>query len=195
MSTSNLHQQLRQKVQGLFSPYQNQRDQQILAKFDRTLFRDDFAQLKDYLGEIEQTLAQLAKLSDNTQPKTDFYCQKLLAQCHALIDALQRQDTDFTPKIATASTQNPQKRRASERQKMQNALYQLPPRERLAKYYEFLLQLNEIIENNQLAFYQARSDQEKQYWSKKTQITQQRRDHCQEAIDLLEEYLSTITEE
>ncbi|SUB32894.1 primosomal replication protein N'' [[Pasteurella] mairii] len=193
MSTSSLHQQLSQKVQGLFSPYQNQRDQQILAKFDRTLFRDDFAQLKDYLREIEQTLAQLAKLSDNTQPQTDFYSQKLLAQCHALIDALQRQDTDFT--LQTTSSQNSQKRRASERQQMQNALYQLPPRERLAKYYEFLLQLNEIIENNQLAFYQARSDQEKQYWSKKTQITQQRRDRCQEAIDLLEEYLSTTTEE
>ncbi|MFY1026649.1 primosomal replication protein PriC [Actinobacillus seminis] len=193
MPTSSLHQQLRQTVRSLFSSYQTQRDQQILAKFDRTLFRDDFAQLKDYLGEIEQTLAQLAKLSDNTQPQTDFYSQKLLAQCHALIDALQRQDTDST--LQPSSTQNSQKRRASERQQMQNALYQLPPRERLAKYYEFLLQLNEIIENNQLAFYQARSDQEKQYWSKKTQITRQRRDHCQEAIDLLEEYLSTITEE
>ena len=195
MSTSSLHQQLHQKVQGLFAPYQHQRDQQILAKFDRTLFRDDFAQLKDYLGEIEQTLAQLAKLPDNAQPQTDFYSQKLSAQCHALIDALQRQNTNFTPKATTASTQNSQKRRASERQQMQNALYQLPPRERLAKYYEFLLQLNEMIENNQLAFYQARSEQEKQRLANNLQITQQRRDRCQEAIDLLEEYLSTTTEE
>lgn len=192
MPTSNLHQQLRQKVQRLFSPYQNQRDQQILAKFDRTLFREDFAQLKDYLGEIEQTLTQLANLSDNARQQTDFYSQKLLAQCQALIDALQRQETDVTPK---AATQNAQKNRASERQQVQNALYQLPPRERLAKYYEFLLQLNEIIENNQQAFYQARSEQEKQRLANNLQITRQRRDRCQEAIDLLEEYLFTVTEE
>lgn len=192
MPTSNLHQQLRQKVQRLFSPYQNQRDQQILAKFDRTLFREDFAQLKDYLGEIEQTLTQLANLSDNARQQTDFYSQKLLAQCQALIDALQRQETDVTPKVAT---QNAQKKRASERQQVQNALYQLPPRERLAKYYEFLLQLNEIIENNQQAFYQARSEQEKQRLANHLQITRQRRDRCQEAIDLLEEYLFTVTEE
>ncbi len=185
MPTSNLHQQLRQKVQRLFSPYQNQRDQQILAKFDRTLFREDFAQLKDYLGEIEQTLTQLANLSDNARQQTDFYSQKLLAQCQALIDALQRQETDVTPKV---DTQNAQKNRASERQQVQNALYQLPPRERLAKYYEFLLQLNEIIENNQQAFYQARSEQEKQRLANHLQITRQRRDRCQEAIDLLEEY-------
>ncbi len=192
MPTSNLHQQLRQKVQRLFSPYQNQRDQQILAKFDRTLFREDFAQLKDYLGEIEQTLTQLANLSDNARQQTDFYSQKLLAQCQALIDALQRQETDVTPKV---DTQNAQKNRASERQQVQNALYQLPPRERLAKYYEFLLQLNEIIENNQQAFYQARSEQEKQRLANHLQITRQRRDRCQEAIDLLEEYLFTVTEE
>ncbi|MCI7480037.1 primosomal replication protein PriC [[Pasteurella] aerogenes] len=192
MPTSNLHQQLRQKVQRLFSPYQNQRDQQILAKFDRTLFREDFAQLKDYLGEIEQTLTQLANLSDNARQQTDFYSQKLLAQCQALIDALQRQETDVTPKV---DTQNAQKNRASERQQVQNALYQLPPRERLAKYYEFLLQLNEIIENNQQAFYQARSEQEKQRLANNLQITRQRRDRCQEAIDLLEEYLFTVTEE
>lgn len=192
MPTSNLHQQLRQKVQRLFSPYQNQRDQQILAKFDRTLFREDFAQLKDYLGEIEQTLTQLANLSDNARQQTDFYSQKLLAQCQALIDALQRQETDVTPKVAM---QNAQKNRASERQQVQNALYQLPPRERLAKYYEFLLQLNEIIENNQQAFYQARSEQEKQRLANNLQITRQRRDRCQEAIDLLEEYLFTVTEE
>lgn len=192
MPTSNLHQQLRQKVQRLFSPYQNQRDQQILAKFDRTLFREDFAQLKDYLGEIEQTLTQLANLSDNARQQTDFYSQKLLAQCQALIEALQRQETDVTPKV---DTQNAQKNRASERQQVQNALYQLPPRERLAKYYEFLLQLNEIIENNQQAFYQARSEQEKQRLANHLQITRQRRDRCQEAIDLLEEYLFTVTEE
>ncbi|MDY4595109.1 MAG: primosomal replication protein PriC [[Pasteurella] aerogenes] len=192
MPTSNLHQQLRQKVQRLFSPYQNQRDQQILAKFDRTLFREDFAQLKDYLGEVEQTLTQLANLSDNARQQTDFYSQKLLAQCQALIDALQRQETDVTPKV---DTQNAQKNRASERQQVQNALYQLPPRERLAKYYEFLLQLNEIIENNQQAFYQARSEQEKQRLANNLQITRQRRDRCQEAIDLLEEYLFTVTEE
>lgn len=192
MPTSNLHQQLRQKVQRLFSPYQNQRDQQILAKFDRTLFREDFAQLKDYLGEVEQTLTQLANLSDNARQQTDFYSQKLLAQCQALIDALQRQETDVTPKV---DTQNAQKNRASERQQVQNALYQLPPRERLAKYYEFLLQLNEIIENNQQAFYQARSEQEKQRLANHLQITRQRRDRCQEAIDLLEEYLFTVTEE
>lgn len=192
MPTSNLHQQLRQKVQRLFSPYQNQRDQQILAKFDRTLFREDFAQLKDYLGEIEQTLTQLANLSDNARQQTDFYSQKLLAQCQALIEALQRQETDVTPKV---DTQNAQKNRASERQQVQNALYQLPPRERLAKYYEFLLQLNEIIENNQQAFYQARSEQEKQRLANNLQITRQRRDRCQEAIDLLEEYLFTVTEE
>lgn len=121
-------------------------------------FGDDFAQLKDYLGEIEQTLAQLAKLSDNTQPQTDFYSQKLLAQ----MSCTYRRST--TPRYGfhapTLLHAKLSKRHASERQQMQNALYQLPPRERLAKYYEFLLQLNEIIENNQLAFYQARSDQQ-----------------------------------
>ena len=111
-----------------------------------------------------------------------FYTQKLSAQCTALSDALtrQQQNAQLFPIKAKEESKPADKRH--------HPVHTLPPRERLAKYYEYLASLNEKIQCEQDDLSRAQKEGLPLNRQKLEQL-EQRRARCLEAIEMLEEYL------
>ncbi|WP_040975891.1 primosomal replication protein PriC [Necropsobacter massiliensis] len=181
MNQSKLILRLKQTVKRFYTQYHIAEKRKILAKFDRTLFSEDFQSLDFYVKELQQTLTVLEHLQSDQQAQYQFYSQKLLAQCNALADALTP-----SPRQSVTTTQAAQSLRARQKQ----LVHQLPPRKRLEKYYDALRALNEKLEQQQTNATRARNHAEKQYHLQQAEITKQRRARCLEAIELLEDYLS-----
>ena len=72
--------------------------------------------------------------------------------------------------------------------KRQHPVHSLPPRERLAKYYEYLASFNEKIQHEQDGLNEAQREGVSVSRLKLEQL-EQRRARCLEAIEMLEEYL------
>ena len=72
--------------------------------------------------------------------------------------------------------------------KRQHPVHSLPPRERLAKYYEYLASFNEKIQHEQDSLSEAQRE-ELPFNRLKLEQLEQRRARCLEAIEMLEEYL------
>ncbi|ACA31243.1 primosomal replication protein PriC [Histophilus somni] len=182
---------LKQKVDEFFSRYSHiPSKQKIYAKFDRTLFSQDFESLSFYLKEVRQCLTQLEKINDDNVQKYTFYSEKLKGQCKALSEALSQTNAKTNIKFQHNDTnlQSVQERR----EKQRIALNKLPPRERLSKYYEALQALNTKLERQRDCFEEATLLQDKQTYSQQIAITQQRKQRCSEAIEQLEEYLALL---
>ncbi|KKA99801.1 primosomal replication protein PriC, partial [Avibacterium paragallinarum] len=79
-ATSDQIQCLKKKITQCYRQYQFTDEQKIYAKFDRTLFSEDYQTFAFYRAEITQTLTQLEKLQDQEQYQCQFYTKKLLAQ-------------------------------------------------------------------------------------------------------------------
>lgn len=189
MQKSLLILQLKQQVETFFSHYSHiPKKQKIYAKFDRTLFSQDFGTVEFYFKEIQQSLSQLEKIDDNNIQKYDFYSAKLAGQCKALSEALKWIKPQEKKQFQHSKT-NPLSIQA-QRENQRIELNKLPPRERLSKYYEALQALNTKLEQQRDRFTQATSLQEKQVYSQQMTITQQRKARCTEAIEQLEEYLA-----
>ena len=177
-----LFQQLEQRIHQLYEQYSGLGEKKINAKFDRTLFGEDNQSFSYYLAQVNQTLSQIAHYQDDDADKLNFLTQKLCAQCTALSEAV-----SITPKSYKSAVNF--KPVLSAREQRKQEIHKLPPRERLAKYYDALQALNEKIDKI-IDQHQQAHDVEKSHYTELLKITKERRQRCLDAIELLEEYLA-----
>ena len=138
MSIQSLLKTLEQKVQQLTQAYQAGSDKKINAKFNRTLFTEDFETVGFYLKEIQQSLTKLSNIPHQNEEQIVFMAEHLLGQCTALTEAMNRKHKEpIQPKITEPQVAS---------SKSQHSIHRLPPRERLDKYYEALQKLTEKYE-------------------------------------------------
>ncbi|MDO4429756.1 MAG: primosomal replication protein [Lonepinella koalarum] len=178
-----LIQQLNDALERLYQQYADQYTQSISAKFDRTLFSEDFQPFAFYYAELQHTLSQLSSLNEKETTEIDFLAEKLIAQCTALQEALLKQDKGEKSAVKLRPFLN-------KREQLRREIDQLPPRERLEKYYEALQKLNEKINEKTDELQTLLSTEQKGLCQKQLEQFYQRRQNCLEAIELLEEYLA-----
>lgn len=180
MTVKQLIQRLDQKVQQLYQSNLPQQEEKIFAKFDRTLFSENGQTIAFYLKEINQTLDRMKTLGSNNPNHYNFLAERLLAQCSVLSEALSRKNTHLTTSNQTMKQPI---------QKSQHSIHKLPPRERLEKYYEALERLNKLYQQHKdLALAEKNNDGKIRY-AQLAEGYKKRQQKCQDAIDLLEEYL------
>ena len=180
MAIQQLIQLLDQKVQQLYQAHLYKREEKIFAKFDRTLFSENEQNVSFYLKEINQTLDRIKTLESNDLNHYNFLTERLLAQCSVLSEALTRKNTLLTvPQTTTKQTI----------QKSQHSIHKLPPRERLEKYYEALERLNKLYQQHKDLAQAEKNNDEKIRYAQLAEGYKKRQQKCQDAIDLLEEYL------
>ena len=180
MAIQQLIQILDQKVQRLYQAHLSKREEKIFAKFDRTLFSENGQNVSFYLKEINQTLDRIKTLASNDLNHYNFLTERLLAQCSVLSEALTRKNTHQTaPQTTTKQTI----------QKSQHSIHKLPPRERLEKYYEALERLNKLYQQYKDLAKAEKNNDEKIRYAQLAEGYKKRQQKCQDAIDLLEEYL------
>lgn len=186
-SNTTLLERLETAVQACYQQSHVKKADKLYAKFDRTLFSEDFQSLAFYQQEIQATLAQLKNLTYSQQEVAEFLTEKLFAQCRALREATFCQASLLNQQ--TSTIKNPQVP-LSRREQIKQQIHQLPPRERLVKYYDALQALNDKIAQQDRQRLQSSKEAEKAYFSQQLQLTLQRKKRCLEAIELLEEYLT-----
>ena len=180
MTVQQLIQILDQKVQQLYQAHLSKREEKIFTKFDRTLFSENGQNVSFYLKEINQTLHRIKALESNDFNHYNFLAERLLAQCSVLSEALTRKNTHLTvPKTTTKQTI----------QKSQHSIHKLLPRERLEKYYEALERLNKLYKQYKDLAKAEKNNDEKIRYAQLAEGYKKRQQKCQDAIDLLEEYL------
>ena len=180
MTIQQLIQILDQKVQQLYQAHLSKREEKIFTKFDRTLFSENGQNVSFYLKEINQTLDRIKTLESNDLNYYNFLAERLLAQCSVLSEALTRKNTHLTvPQTTTKQTI----------QKSQHSIHKLPPRERLEKYYEALERLNKLYQQYKDLAQAEKNNDEKIRYAQLAEGYKKRQQKCQDAIDLLEEYL------
>ena len=180
MAIQQLIQILDQKVQQLYQAHLSKREEKIFAKFDRTLFSEHGQNVSFYLKEINQTLDRIKTLESNDLNYYNFLAERLLAQCSVLSEALTRKNTHLA--VSQTTTKN-------NIQKSQHSIHKLPPRERLEKYYEALERLNKLYQQHKDLALAEKNNDEKIRYAQLAEGYKKRQQKCQEAIDLLEEYL------
>lgn len=180
MTVQQLIQILDRKVQQLYQAHLSKQEEKIFAKFDRTLFSENGQNVSFYLKEINQTLDRIKVLESNDLNHYNFLADRLLAQCSVLSEALTRKNTHLT------ATQTTTKQTI---QKSQHSIHKLPPRERLEKYYEALERLNKLYQQHKDLAQAEKNNDEKIRYAQLAEGYKKRQQKCQEAIDLLEEYL------
>ena len=186
MAIQQLIQILDQKVQQLYQAHLSKREEKIFAKFDRTLFSENGQNVSFYLKEINQTLDRIKTLESNDLNHYNFLAERLLAQCSVLSEALTRKNTHLT--VPQTTKQTIQKSQHSI-QKSQHSIHKLPPRERLEKYYEALERLNKLYQQHKDLAQAEKNNDEKIRYTQLAESYKKRQQKCQDAIDLLEEYL------
>ena len=179
MTVQQLIQRLDQKVQQLYQSNLPQKEK-IFAKFDRTLFSENGQNVSFYLKEINQTLDRIKTLESNDSNHYNFLAERLLAQCSVLSEALVRKNTHLTESQTTTKQTI---------QKSQHSIHKLPPRERLEKYYEAREQLNNLYRQHKDLAQAEKNNDEKIRYAQLAEVYKKRQQKCQDAIDLLEEYL------
>ncbi|MCK8908884.1 primosomal replication protein [Haemophilus influenzae] len=180
MTVQKLIQRLDQKVQQLYQAHLSKREEKIFAKFDRTLFSENGQNVSFYLKEINQTLDRIKTLESNDSNHYNFLAERLLAQCSVLSEALVRKNTHLTESQTTTKQTI---------QKSQHSIHKLPPRERLEKYYEAREQLNNLYRQHKDLAQAEKNNDEKIRYAQLAEVYKKRQQKCQDAIDLLEEYL------
>ena len=180
MTVQQLIQILDQKVQQLYQAHLSIREEKIFAKFDRTLFSENGQNVSFYLKEINQTLDRIKALESNDLNHYNFLAERLLAQCSVLSEALARKNTHLTVSQTTTKQTI---------QKSQHSIHKLPPRERLERYYEALERLNKLYQQHKDLAQAEKNNDEKIRYAQLAEGYKKRQQKCQDAIDLLEEYL------
>ena len=180
MTVQQLIQILDQKVQQLYQAHLSKREEKIFAKFDCTLFSENEQNVSFYLKEINKTLDRIKTLESNDLNHYNFLAERLLAQCSVLSKALTRKNTLLTASQTTTEQTI---------QKSQHSIHKLPPRERLEKYYEALERLNKLYQEHKDLAQAEKNNDEKIRYAQLAEGYKKRQQKCQDAIDLLEEYL------
>ncbi|MCK3658708.1 hypothetical protein A4G18_08290 [Pasteurellaceae bacterium Pebbles2] len=176
--------QLAQYIAQLEQDYSALKEKTLYTKFDPMLFSENFQEVSFYLNEIQQTFTMLSSYAPDDISQIAFFSEKLQTQCLALQDAVAILNTPRTPR--TQSAQAPQ---LTKRQQLRQELEKLPPRERLAKYYEALQALNEKINEQKDQLSLVQTAEQKQTIQTLITQTKQRHQRCLDAIENLEEYL------
>lgn len=176
--------QLVQVVEQLQARYISQSNQIIYTKFNPMLFSENYQSTKFYLNELNYTLSQLQQLNEKDIAQFAFFSEKLLAQCTALTEALDK--PQFQQAQSTVNSITKLEIREQRRQELE----QLPPRERLDKYYEALKALNDKLNAQKDQLKQNQDLTTQNYYTNLIEQTRLRRKRCLEAIELLEEYLA-----
>ncbi|OBX48253.1 primosomal replication protein PriC [Haemophilus haemolyticus] len=187
MAIQQLIQILDQKVQQLYQAHLSKREEKIFAKFDRTLFSENGQNVSFYLKEINQTLDRIKTLESNDLNHYNFLAERLLAQCSVLSEALTRKNTHLT--VPQTTTKQTIQKSQHSIQKSQHSIHKLPPRERLKKYYEALERLNKLYQQHKDLAQAEKNNDEKIRYTQLAESYKKRQQKCQDAIDLLEEYL------
>lgn len=180
MAIQQLIQILDQKVQQLYQAHLSKREEKTFAKFDRTLFSENGQNVSFYLKEINQTLDRIKTLESNDLNHYNFLAERLLAQCSVLSEALTRKNTLLTASQTTTKQTI---------KKSQHSIHKLPPRERLEKYYEALERLNKLYQQHKDLAQTEKNNDEKIRYAQLAEGYKKRQQKCQDAIELLEEYL------
>ena len=180
MTIQQLIQILDQKVQQLYQAHLSKREEKIFAKFDRTLFSENGQNVSFYLKEINQTLDRIKALESNDLNHYNFLAERLLAQCSVLSEALTRKNTLLTASQTTTKQTI---------KKSQHNIHTLPPKERLEKYYKALERLNKLYQQHKDLAQAEKNNDEKIRYAQLAEGYKKRQQKCQDAIDLLEEYL------
>ncbi|OBX11143.1 primosomal replication protein PriC [Gallibacterium genomosp. 3] len=155
--------------------------QLITIAFDQTIFLESFQPLRFYLEQIKQNINRLAEL-DNIQV-ISYLAEKITAQFRVLVDALNQMQLAKQPtKINTNS--------ANISNSDKYAVFQLPPEQRIHKYYEFLTRFNDQLAYLEQKQQQTSDLQQKTSYQQQILHYQQRRERCLAAIEQLEEYLT-----
>ena len=181
MTIQQLIQILDQKVQQLYQAHLSKREEKTFATFDRTLFSENGQTVAFYLKEINQTLDKIKYLQSENPDHYIFITKRLLAQCTALSEALTHKNKSF---IINTNSILPQPQKKS-----QHRIHKLPPRERLEKYYEALERLNKLYQQHKDLAQAEKNNDEKIRYAQLAEGYKKRQQKCQDAIDLLEEYL------
>ena len=181
MAIQQLIQILDQKVQRLYQAHLSKREEKIFAKFDHTLFSENGQTVAFYLKEINQTLDKIKYLQSENPDHYIFITKRLLAQCTALSEALTHKNKPF---IINTNSILPQPQKKS-----QHNIHKLPPRERLEKYYEARELLNNLYQQHKDLAQAEKNNDEKMRYVQLAESYKKRQLKCQNAIDLLEEYL------
>ncbi|OOF46492.1 primosomal replication protein PriC [Rodentibacter trehalosifermentans] len=171
---------LEQKVQQLQHAYSSKLEEKILAKFDRTLFSENGQTVSFYFSEIQQTLEKIKSLHSTDFNHYRFITEHLLKQCSVLSEALNRKNNRIIPPKPSESA----------KPKASHNVHKLPPRERLGKYYEALEQLNHLYQQQCDLIHVETNPEVQQKAMRLAEGYKLRRQKCQDAIDLLEEYLA-----
>ena len=187
MAIQQLIQILDQKVQQLYQAHLSKREEKIFAKFDRTLFNENGQNVSFYLKEINQTLDRIKTLESNDLNHYNFLAERLLAQCSVLSEALTRKNTHLT--VPQTTTKQTIQKSQHSIHKSQHSIHKLPPRERLEKYYEALERLNKLYQQHKDLAQAEKNNDEKIRYTQLAESYKKRQQKCQDAIDLLEEYL------
>ena len=174
---------LAQQIQQLMRTYEQNRDKILFYHFERTVFSQDNETVGFYLDEINRTFKQLQMQSVDQFAQYEFLAKRLAGQVSAFCEAIR-------PKAKTPIPITISPNQTSSTDPNSHPAHSLPPRERLVEYYRALETLNtrlmESRDNCQITQDIAlKARYQQQYESLKA-----RRQKCQEAIDLLEEYLA-----
>ncbi|OOF42633.1 primosomal replication protein N [Rodentibacter rarus] len=180
MTIQQLINTLEQKVQQLQHTYSSRLEEKIFTKFDRTLFSESRQTVAFYFAEINKTLEKIKSLDLTEINYYLFMTNHLLKQCHALSETLSRKNNRFIERQSQTSLLK----------KAHHDIHKLPPRERLEKYYEALEQLNHLYQQQRDLIRTETLPENQQKAIRLAEGYKHRRQKCQEAIELLEEYLA-----
>ncbi|MDO4627300.1 MAG: primosomal replication protein PriC [Pasteurellaceae bacterium] len=180
-SYNQLIDQLQSQVAQQLDFYSNHNELVLSVKFERHLFSEDRQSVGFYSGEITQTLSLLMQFDEKNEAELVYLIEKLLAQNVALNEAIQS--------ALTVSAKIKNRPQIAPKDQLRSQLDQLPPRERLDKYYDYLQQFNQKIQQaeDQLLIV---SEQEQARLQQFISLTKQRRQRCLDAIEVLEDYLA-----
>lgn len=162
---------LQQKITQLSTDENRRKIKLSLPNFSYAVFSENFQSFIFYEQEMHKTLQQIEQAKETDLLLYNLLVEKLLSQYAMLSDYL-------SPHLKPTAVKQT-------RQQLKS-IHQLPPRERLEKYYEALRLLNEKItalEDQNLKSHSSLLTQQLVY-------QQQRRTKCLQAIETLEEYLA-----
>ncbi|NBI13000.1 primosomal replication protein N [[Haemophilus] felis] len=128
MTKDQLLEKLNQQISALSIPENRNQVKLVLPNFNPAVFSENFQSFSFYEKEMQSTLQKIAQASEQDEVLLNMLTEKLLSQYVCLSECL-------APKAKLKGAVKADK----------NAVHQLPPRERLEQYYEFLKILNEKV--------------------------------------------------
>lgn len=168
MTKTQLLEKLQHQISVLFTPENRSKVKLTLPNFNPAIFSENFQSFSFYEKEMQKMLQQISAANEQDEILLNVLAEKLLSQYVCLSECL-------NPRKSVFSAAKPDK----------NAVHQLPPRERLDKYYEALRILNakiaELEDDNRLA--------PSRLLAQNILYQKERRSRCELAIENLEEYL------